>query len=138
MEFSEPILSGGTNYYFAACSSDINIKFEYTPDSLYKISSTFTTFNKADCTPTNIKILGNYFFTTYSNTTLLTLLGISYTTSQSSFTNIFVNISATVITGQIKRYAALTNDHMTEATVYNVTLAGTIHSTDALSYVFGN
>ena len=127
MEFSEPISAGGA-YYFAICFSDINIKFDYRPNAPFANLDTYTTFNDALCAPTNIKILGNYYFNTNNSGQEINLLGISSVTSQSAFSNIFVNISATVINGHIRRYAALVNDHIMEASVFNVTLAGEIKS----------
>ena len=67
MEFSEPIALTSTAFYFAACSSDINIKFSYTPDELFAFDGTFSTFNNGRCTPANFKILGNYVFTTQNS-----------------------------------------------------------------------
>ena len=80
MEFSEPITAGNNKYYFATCSSDINIKFNYSQHVVSSGDFHYYTFNDASCAPTNIKIIGNYSFTTRSASTDFFLLGLSFST----------------------------------------------------------
>ena len=80
MEFSEPITAAGSTYYFAACSSDIDIKFNFSQHVVSDGDFHYYTFNDASCAPTNIKIIGNYSFTAESMNTDFFLLGLSHNT----------------------------------------------------------
>ena len=60
----------------------------------------------------NLEIHGNYTLNTSTYTIVFNLYGFGSATSViQEFSNILINISANVLTGHIRRFAGLVNDH---------------------------
>ena len=110
--------------------SNANIKYTYYYNWDYSGVFTFTTFDSGVCNPTNVKILGDYMFNCKFIRTYLYVLGITKNAEQSSFTNININLTAAVKLGHFSYWGAISRLNSIATSVRNITLFGSVYSSD--------